>query len=150
VLHGTSHVKGTGLPEKDVTADLVAEVRTGRAASEVELALGWHEYRCDVAARLGESGDLVFAPGQHCALEVAEPEVRGRVEASLQSGRGRLMGGWLELELTFEVSGALRTHVAGRRVVVLGTEIELPDTWMPELPVSGTVSSSARGPREEH
>jgi len=146
-LHGTSHVAGTSLGARVVAADLLAEVGPGRSASEVRVKLVWHAYRCELTAQIA-AGDLAFPDGQTCLIEVLEPEARGRVEARLTSGRGRLQGGELELELSFEVAGALQTHLAARRVTVLGTELEVPDAWMPELPVSGRVTSSARGRRE--
>jgi len=146
-LHGTSHVAGTGLPARDVAADLLAEVGPGRSANEVRVVLVWHAYRCELTAQIA-AGDLAFRGGQTCLVELLEPEARGRVEARLTSGRGRLQGGELELELGFELAGALQTHLAARRVTVLGTELEVPDTWMPEFPVSGRVTSSARGRRE--
>lgn len=146
-LHGTAHVTGNGLADREVTADLWAEVSPGRAPSEVRVELGWRAYRCAVEASLAPSGELAFAEGQACQLFVAEPEARGPVEGRLRSGRGRLRDGLLELELAFEVSGTLQARLPGRRITFLGTEVELPDTWMPGLPVHGSLTSSARGSR---
>jgi hypothetical protein len=101
----------------------------------------------DLAARLRGAGDLALEAGQACPLDVAEPEVRGHLDARLRSGRGRTSDAALALELELDVSGALSTRLTGRGVRVLGAEVSLPEAWAPELPVRGTVTASATGRR---
>jgi hypothetical protein len=64
--------------------------------------------------------------------------VRGRVEARLRAGRGRLGGGELRLDLAWELTGSLRTRLAVPGAGGLGT-------WTPEVPVHGTAEGTASG-----
>src|ERR687886_139838 len=71
---------------------------------------------CDLAAQLRAGGDLALEPGQACAVDVAEPDARGHLDARLRSGRGHAGEAALELDLAFDVSGALSTRIAGQGV----------------------------------
>lgn len=145
-LHGTVHVDAAALPGRDGSADFDVVVAPGAAPDGVRLRAASRGYTCELAARL-RGGELAFDGGQACAVDVDEPDARGHVDARLRSGRGRLAGGALQLDLAFDLSGALSTRVAGQRVNVLGREVALPEGWTPKLPVRGALTTSATGQR---
>jgi hypothetical protein len=141
------HVDATGLPARDDSAGIDAIVRAGPASDAVRVQLTWGRYACDLAAQLRDGGDLALEPGQACAVDVAEPDARGHLDARLRSGRGHAGESALDLDLAFDVRGALSTRVAAQGVKVLGANVSLPETWTPYLPVRGTVAASGSGPR---
>jgi hypothetical protein len=89
------------------------------------------------------AGAIAFAPGQRCPVEVKQPEARGRVEARLRDGGGRLDGAELALSLSFELEGGLSTRIG--QVGLL----DMPGVWSPEVPVRGSVEASGTGRRDE-
>ena len=141
------HVDAKGLPQRDDSAGIDAIVRAGPAPDAVRVQLTWGRYACELAAQLRAGGDLLFEPGQGCPFDVAEPDARGHLDARLHSGRGRAGEAALDIDFAFDVSGALSTRVAAHTVKVLGTEVSLPATWTPQLPVRGTVAGSGSGRR---
>jgi hypothetical protein len=140
----TARLHGEPLGDREVSeaADAVITAVPGRAEVRVRLTSG--RYACELSARV-EAGALVLAPGQACALELAETGAHGRVDARLRSGRGRLEGDALVLEAAWELSGAVALGPGGGKVDVLGTSVELPVA--PKVPVTGTAAATARGSR---
>lgn len=147
VLHGSAHVETTTLGTHDADADLDVVVAPGAAPGGLRLELTSGAYACGLAARVSAAGDLAFDAGQRCPVEVAEKGARGKVDARLRSGRGRILGGALSLELAFDVSGTLSMGAQGGSVTVLGAEVNVPGAWTAPAPVRGTVEAKARGAR---
>ena len=128
--------------EREVEVTLAPE-RSGA----IRIRLESEQYRCELAGRISPGGEITFVPQQRCTLSVSEPAARGRVEARLESGNGRLRGEKLEIDVSWALSGATSLLVGGRTVEVLGRQMELPGTWMPEVPLRGTVRATGSGTR---
>jgi hypothetical protein len=134
---GTFRVRGTArmnagaiLPsEMDVRADVILRPGAGDRGMVARVRSMGHV--CDLTARLAGDGTLTFAPGQVCLLEFDSPEVAGRVESRLESGRGRVTTSTLELDLAWQLSGSMR-----------------PSSWSPLIPVDGTARATGRGWRD--
>jgi hypothetical protein len=148
VLHGPAHVETTTFGTHDATADLDVVVSAGRGPSALRLELTSGAYACTLAARATPAGDLTLEPGQACPVDVAEEGARGRVEAKLSSGRGRVAGGTLALDLAFDLTGTLSVGARGGKVTVLGADLEVPGAWTAPAPLRGTASAKARGTRQ--
>ncbi|HSD20262.1 MAG TPA: hypothetical protein VLC54_09495, partial [Anaeromyxobacter sp.] len=142
----TLRVRAGTLLDREVREDARATLAPG-AGGQVRVRLFARGKTCELAARAGQRGELTFAPGQRCALDLDEEDVRGRVEATLGSGSGRAHGDALELSLAWELSGAVRMRVGGQRIEVMGSEIAVPDSWAPEVPVRGTADARGEGRR---
>lgn len=146
-LHTVANVRAAPVVEerfeRDVEVTLSPEARGG----SLRVRLESERYACEVKARLSADGQIVFDPQQRCALTVAEPTARGRVEARLESGRGRLQGDRLEIDVSWALSGSMSLLVGGQTMDVLGREVEVPAAWMPEVPLRGTVRASGSGTR---
>lgn len=147
-LHATARVRANPVVDRELETDGDVEIRPGRASGVVQLRVSAEGYACELAARAGERGELVLEPGQRCSFDVAEPEVRGHVDARLVSARGRVQGDELVLELSWELSGSLSLLVTGRRIELMGRAIEVPDAWAPHLPLRGTADTAGRGSRK--
>jgi hypothetical protein len=147
VLHGAAHVETTTFGTHDASADLDVVVSPGAAPGALRLELTSGAYACTLAARASPAGELALDRGQACPVDVAEEGARGRVEARLRSGRGRLEGGTLALELAFDLAGTLSVGTRGGRVTVLGAALDVPGAWTAPAPVRGTVEAKARGAR---
>lgn len=141
----TLRVRAGGLLDREVHEDARANLAPG-APGRVRVRLSARGKSCELAARTGQRGALTFEPGQRCALDLDEEDVRGRVEATLGSGTGRAHGDALELSLAWELSGAVRMRVGGQRIEVMGSEIAVPDSWA-EVPVRGTADARGEGRR---
>ncbi|MFL5262712.1 MAG: hypothetical protein ACJ79R_09020 [Anaeromyxobacteraceae bacterium] len=148
VLHGPAHVETTTFGSHDATADLDVVVSAGRGPSALRLELTSGAYACTLAARATPAGDLTLDPGQLCPVDVAEEGARGRVEAKLSSGGGRVAGGTLALDLAFDLTGTLSVGARGGKVTVLGADLEVPGAWTAPAPLRGTASATARGTRQ--
>lgn len=142
----TLRVRAGTLLDREVREDARAILAPG-AAGRVRVQLSARGKSCELAARLGQRGELTFERGQRCALDLDEEDVRGRVEATLGSGTGRAHGDALDLSLAWELSGAVRMRVGGQRIEVMGSEIAVPDSWAPEVPVRGTADARGEGRR---
>jgi hypothetical protein len=140
-LHGTARLALGPMFERDTELHADAIVDRGDGGRDVRVRVAAEGYACDLLARLDAMGTLTFADDQHCALTVASSDARGRLEARLRSGRGRIKDGHLQLELSGGIEGALSRRAGGGHV--LGKE--LPATWTPEVPVRGGVEASAEG-----
>jgi hypothetical protein len=147
VLHGSAHVELTTLGTHDGDADLDVVVAQGAAPGRLRLELSSGAYACALAARVSAAGDLAFDASQRCPVDLAEPGARGKVDARLRTGRGRILGGELALELAFDVSGTLSMGAQGGSVTVFGAEVNVPGAWTAPAPVRGTVEAKARGTR---
>lgn len=147
-LHGTARVSARPLPSREVEAHADAVLRPGAGPRDVRAHVAAEGYRCELDARVGEGGHLSFPAGQRCALDIDEPDARGRVEARLRSGGGRIGGGRLGLELSWDLSGSVRLRSEQRRIEVLGREIDVPGGWMPEVPVEGEAQVVVAGRRD--
>jgi hypothetical protein len=145
-LRAQVRVRASPVLDRDMDGEAVATISAARAGMlRVRLESGG--YACELEARRSGEGDLAFAPGQRCASDVSEPTARGRAEATLRSGSGRLSGDRLALELAFDLEGTMSLHVAGRTMEVLGQTVELPAGWTPAVPLRGTATASAEGRR---
>lgn len=102
---------------------------------------------CSLPGSIGRDGSLDLSPQARCEVELREPDARGRVDARLRSGHGTVRDGRLTLDLVFDVSGEIATHVARTRITWLGADVVVPEGWMPAVPVSGVVSTRATGGR---
>jgi hypothetical protein len=147
-LSGTARVDAGPVLSRRVEARADAILSRSGGPRTVRARLLSQGHACELAATLGDGGTLAFEPGQRCAFDVQDPDVRGRVQAQLRSGRGRCEGGRLSLDLTFELSGALSLRTA-ERIEVMGTTVELPAAWTPELPLRGEARTVAEGSRDE-
>lgn len=143
-LVGTARIVASPILDREVDlhADAIVEPAGGPGAVRVRLAAEGHA--CALVARIEGDGALVLAPGQRCTVDVRTPELRGRVEARLRSGRGRLRDGRLALELLADLAGGLGVRAGGGQV--LGAE--LPAAWTPEVPIRGEARARAEGRRD--
>ncbi len=146
-LQGTAHVAARPALEEDVEIHADAILRPGPGPRDVRARLAMEGQSCDLAATLGEGGALVFAKGQRCVLDLRGPDARGRIEARLRSGDGRIRDGALELAMAWELGGTLSVRTTSR-MQVLGREVDLPETWTPEVPVRGEARATAEGRRD--
>jgi hypothetical protein len=147
-LHGTAHVEARPALDDDVEVHADAILRPGPGPRDVRARLSAEAQSCDLDAKLGDGGALVFAEGQRCVVDLQAPDARGRIEARLRSGTGRIRDGQLALEMTWDLSGALSVRTATSRIQVLGREVDLPATWMPEVPVRGDAHATVEGRRD--
>lgn len=140
-LHGTAHAALGPVLDREVELHADAILERGDVSRTVRVHLAAEGYGCDLLARLDAAGSLSFEGGQRCVVTITSPDARGHLEALLRSGRGRVEGDHLALDLSGDVEGALSHRTGGVRV--LGQEI--PATWSPELPVRGAVRATAEG-----
>ncbi len=148
-LEGTARVQARPVVDRAEDIHATAAVASGGKGGATKVRLTSQGYRCDLEARAGGAGELAFDPGQRCTIALAEKEARGRVEATLASGHGRITDGRLQLELSWNVSGAVSLFVGGERYEVMGREVEVPGGWAPEVPLRGTATTRAAGPRDD-
>ncbi len=142
-MRGTAHVAASPVIDRDVEVHADAVLDAGRGPREVRAHLVAEGAACDLVARLGGGGELSFEPGQTCHVPVDAPAVRGRVEARLRSGRGRVAGETLSLELAWDLDGAV-TPPLGRAARALG----IPSGSGAEIPVRGQARATAEGWRD--
>ena len=146
-LEATVRVRASGLPEKELREEGRAVVSPAGPGS-LRVRLAARGKSCELQARAGAKGELAFEAGQRCPFELDENEgATGRVEGTLRSGRGRVHGDALELDLAWELSGAVRMRLGGQRVEVMGSELAIPDGLAPETPVRGTAEARIEGRR---
>ncbi len=140
-LHGTARLALGSILNRDAELHADAILDRGHGVREVRVHVAAEGYGCDLLARLDAGGTLTFPDDQRCAVTVASPDARGRLDAHLRSGRGRIQDGHLALELSGDVEGTLSRKAGGVRV--LGQEV--PATWTPDLPVRGDIEATAEG-----
>jgi hypothetical protein len=143
-LHGKARASTPPLLDRELDVHADAVLSPGRGPREVRARLAAQGQRCDLVAKLDDAGALTFEPGQRCVLEVDAPDARGRLDARLRSGRGRLGDGDLSLDLSWQVSGALSV-----RVTAGSPAMGIPETWAPVVPVRGEARGTAQGRRDE-
>ncbi|WP_243337037.1 hypothetical protein [Anaeromyxobacter soli] len=142
----TVRVHAGGVLDREVREDARAVVAPA-SAGRVRVRLSARGKTCELSARAGAQGELTFTPGQRCALDLDEEDVRGRVDATLGSGTGRAQGDALTLALAWSLAGAVSLRVGGQRMEVMGSEIAVPDAWAPEVPLRGTADARGEGRR---
>jgi hypothetical protein len=147
-LKGTARVDAGPVLSREVEVRADAVLRRGDRPRALRIRLAAEGHACELDATLDERGELAFAAGQRCAFDVRDPGARGRVNAALREGRGRLRERVLALELVWDLSGALSLRTR-ERVEVLGREVDLPAAWTPELPVRGEARARAEGARDD-
>lgn len=143
-VQGTARVDAAAPLGRRIEARGDAGVRAG-AGREVRIRLAAMDHACELVARRSDDGALAFAAGQRCELVLDDPGARGRVEARLRSGTGRLRDRHLALDLAFELAG----QVSLRAVPAQLLGVELPSSWLPPMPVDGGAALSAAGDRDE-
>ncbi len=131
-MQGVAHVAALPAIERDVELHADAILEPGARAGEVRAHFAAQGHVCDLLARIDLAGALWFEAGQRCTIDVDYPDARGRIEARLGSGHGRLQGDRLALELSWELSGILS----------LGTTT-------PAVRVRGEARATAEGKRDE-
>ncbi len=146
-LRGTAHVAAAPALEDEIEVHADAVLRPGKGPRDVRALLMTEGQTCEVGAKLGEGGALSFDEGQRCVLDLRSPTTRGRIEARLRSGSGRIRDGVLALQMEFGLEGAVSMRTASR-VEVLGREVDLPATWTPQVPVHGDARATAEGRRD--
>jgi hypothetical protein len=146
-LSGTAVIDVRPAFHREVEARADAVLDPGRGPRDLRLRVAAQGHACELAARLEPDGAVTLEPGQRCAVEVRDPEARGRLDLRLRSGRGRVdpARDRLALELAFDVSGALSLR-ASVGAQVFG--VDLGDAWMPEVPASGVARATAEGGRD--
>jgi hypothetical protein len=147
-LAGTAHVSVSPLPAHDYSGEMTATVSRAPGAGALSLRLESRGYGCTLPVRADEEGSLQFPTGATCAIDIAESDAHGHVDAQLRMGRGRLVHGRLELVLQFDVTGSLQMRIPSKTIQVLGSELHTPATWAPSAPVHGTVGASGQGDRQ--
>lgn len=142
-VRGTYRVQATvriaGVPllrSMDLRGDLVLRPGDGPRAVRARLAAQGHA--CELAGTLAEDGTLAFVRGQRCRIELDDPGARGRVEATLRSGRGRVEDGRIALDLEAALAGSVRVPTA--RLPGLAPETAIP--------IDGDASVVAEGRRD--
>ncbi|HEY6098085.1 MAG TPA: hypothetical protein VIW03_01555 [Anaeromyxobacter sp.] len=120
----------------DLPGDVVLRPGGGPRAVQARLAARGHT--CELAGTLADDGTLAFARGQRCPIALDDAGARGRVEATLRSGEGRVEEGRIALELELELAGKVRVATGG----VPGLSAETA------VPVDGGASVRAEGRRD--
>ncbi len=141
-MQGAVRVEAAAPLGRRIEAHGDAIVRRG-AGREVRFRLAALGHACELIAARADDGALSFGAGQPCVIELADPSARGRIQATLRSGAGRLRDRHLALDLAFQLAGAvaLRSESAQLLGVAGG--------WMPEIPVDGGAAARAEGDRDE-
>jgi hypothetical protein len=122
----------------ELRGDVVLRPAEGRGPRAVQARLAAQGHACDLAGTLSGDGALAFPRGQRCTIDLDDPGVRGRVEATLRSGEGRIEDGRLALRLEVALAGAVRISTGG----VPGLPAEAA------VPVNGDASVRADGRRD--
>ncbi len=146
-LAGTAHVSISPFPAQDYPGEMTATLSRASASGSLSLRLEARGYGCTLQVRADQDGALEFPEGATCALDIAQPDARGHVDAQLRMGRGRIVRGRLEVDLRFDVDGRIQMKIPSRTVRIFGRDIQSPATWAPTAPVHGTVAASGQGQR---
>jgi hypothetical protein len=147
-MHATGRVEAGPVLSRRVEERGDAILRPDDGPRAVRARLAAHGHACELVATVEATGELRFEPGQRCVFDVREDDARGKVEARLGSGRGRVRDRTLTLELAWELSGTLSVRTP-ERLEILGQKIELGSGWTPDLPVRGTARIEAEGTRDD-
>jgi len=148
LLNATSKVRVSPFPASDQAGEVRVTLERARTPGHVSVRLESRGYACVLDAARSRSGDLEFSRPASCPVEVRRTDTRGRVDAQLRSGHGKVGDGWLTLDLRFDVSGTISTRVSGRTFTLFQAEFTVPDGWTPAVPIRGTVTSGGSGARQ--
>jgi hypothetical protein len=148
LLNATSQVRVSPFPASEQPGEVRVTLERARTPGHVSVRLESRGYTCVLDAARSRSGDLEFSKPASCPVEVRRTDARGRIDAQLQSGHGKVRDGWLTLDLRFDVSGKISTRVSGRTFTLFQTEFSVPEGWTPAVPIRGTVTSGGSGPRQ--
>jgi hypothetical protein len=113
-------------------------LRPGEGPRAVQARLASQGHACELAGTLDDDGTLAFARGQRCTIELDDPGARGRVGATLRSGKGRVEDGRLSLQLEVALAGTVRVATGGIPGLAAETAV----------PVDGDASVRAQGRRD--
>jgi hypothetical protein len=140
-LHGKARLHTGSLLDREVAVHADAFLRPGQRPREVVARLAAEGGACDLVGSVDDAGAIAFSPGQRCVVDLASPDVRGRLDVGVRSGRGRLGDERLQVTLSLAVAGT----VAVRSVA--GTLLGGTERWS-EFPVEGDVDAAAEGRRD--
>lgn len=143
----TARVNAPPLPGKTTELRADAVLRPDAGPRRIRARLAAQGHACELAGRLEPGGAIAFDPGQRCPVDLDGPEARGRIEARLRSGGGRLAGRDLSLDLAWEVDGTVSLSAGGVNIPGLG--IEVPPTWTPATRIEGEARATASGTRDD-
>jgi hypothetical protein len=148
LVSGTARANVTVLPAREYPVDVLVLVAPGDGPGGVRLHLRARGYACELRGRVESKQVLALEPGQSCQLDLQGPDQRGRIDARLQTGKGRLSQRELSLQLAWELGGSVSVS-SGSRVTIPGTSVELTLPESPAVPVRGTVEAEVSGPRDD-
>ncbi len=129
----------TGVPllgRLELRGDVV--LRPAGDAPRVRAHLAARGHACDVDGTLAADGTLELVPGPRCPIVLDDPGARGRVEATLRSGNGRVREGRIALDLELDLAGTVRLPTGGLPGMPAETAV----------PVDGGASVRAEGGRD--
>jgi len=149
LLNATSQVRVSPFPTSEQPGEVRVTLERTRTPGHLSVRLESRGYSCVLDAARSRSGDLEFSKPASCPVEVRRTDARGRIDAQLQSGHGKVRDGWLTLDLRFDVSGRISTRVSGRTFTLFQAVFTVPEGWTPAVPIRGTVTTGASGPRQE-
>ncbi len=141
-MQGTARVDAAAPLGRRIEAHGDAIVRRG-AGREVRLRLAALGHACELTASRADDGALSFGAGQPCVIDLADPDARGRIQATLRSGAGRLRDRHLALDLAFQLAGAVALRSDAARL------LGVAGGWMPDIPVDGGATVEAEADRDE-
>ncbi|MBS1109126.1 MAG: hypothetical protein H6Q88_1118 [Anaeromyxobacteraceae bacterium] len=148
LLNATSQVRVSPFPASEQAGDVRVTLERARTPGHVSVRLESRGYSCVLDAARSRSGDLAFSTPASCPVDVRRPDARGRIDAQLRSGHGKVRDGWLTLDLRFDVSGTISTRVSGRTFTLFQSKFTVPEGWTPAVPIRGTVTSGGSGARQ--
>ncbi len=143
----TGRVSAPPLPGQSMELRADAVLRPDAGPRRIRARLAAQGHACELAGRLEPGGAIAFDAGQRCPVQLDGPDARGRVEARLRSGSGRLSGRDLSLDLAWELDGTVSLSTGG--VSLPGLGLEVPPTWTPATPVKGEARTTATGTRDD-
>lgn len=136
-VDATARVSGVPLLRTlELRGDVVLRPGDGPRAIRAHLAARGHA--CEVDGTIADDGTFAFERGKRCLIALDDPGVRGEVDATLRSGRGRVRDGRITLDLELGLAGTVRIATGS----VPGLAKETP------VPVNGEASVHAEGARD--
>lgn len=143
----TARVNASPLPAQRTELRADAVLRPDGGPRRIRARLAAQGKACELSGRLEPGGAIAFEAGQRCPVELDGPEARGRVEARLRAGSGKLAGRDLSLDLDWELEGTVSVSAGGLAMPGLG--LEVPPTWTPATHVKGEARATATGTRDD-
>jgi hypothetical protein len=148
LLNAISQVRVSPFPASEQSSEVRVILERATTPGHVSVRLESRGYTCVLDAARSRSGDLEFSKPASCPVEVRRTDARGRIDAQLRSGQGKVRDGRLTLDLRFDVSGSISTRVSGRTFTLFQAEFTFPEGWTPAVPIRGTVTSGGSGARQ--